>query len=126
MWFFPLSAAPAVPKAGTVAALLQDRFVAYQQHMRSSFFDTHFASFDRQVMLVDVLGALYTGRTAFEDSARVIEDLSSALRYGGYNAPRALMAGIVRGSSQLLPSILGRATGGAAQRLGCGLIEANA
>jgi predicted YcjX-like family ATPase len=117
MWFFPMLDVPSVPKAGSTAALLQDRFVAYQQHMRANFFDTHFASFDRQIMLVDVLGALYTGRTAFDDTARVIHDLSAALRYGVYNAPRAVIAGIVRGSSHMLPSILGRATQGAAQKM---------
>ncbi len=48
--------------------------------MRADFFDTHFAAFDRQVMLVDVLGAMYAGQAAFEDTARVIGDLARALR----------------------------------------------
>ena len=38
MWFFPMPDAPAFPKPGSAAALLAERFAAYQQHVRSSFF----------------------------------------------------------------------------------------
>ena len=40
--------------------------------MRADFFDMRFASFDRPIMPADVLGALYAGRAAFEDTAQVI------------------------------------------------------
>jgi predicted YcjX-like family ATPase len=123
MWFFPLSVPPGPPRPGSVAALLQERFTTYQRHVRTSFFDTHFASFDRQIMLVDVLGALYSGRAAFEDTARVIHDLAAALRYGSNTLPRAIAAGMAHGAGQLLPSLLGRAAGGAAQKLSNRRIE---
>lgn len=74
-------------------------------------------------MLVDVLGALCAGRAAFEDTARAIEDLATALRYGSNTASRTVVAGAMRGSSHLLPSVLGRATGKAADRLAHRRIE---
>ncbi len=123
MWFFPLDVPPGMPKTGSVAALLEERFTAYQQHMRASFFDTHFASFDRQIMLVDVLGALYAGQAAFEDTARVIRDLAAALRYGNNTVSRTMVAGAMRGSSHLLPSMLSRAAGKAADQLANRRIE---
>lgn len=123
MWFFPMDLPGGPPRPGSVAALLGQRFEAYQARMRADFFDTHFASFDRQVMLVDVLGALYAGQAAFEDTARVIGDLARALQYGGNTFSRALAAGVARGSGALLPSALGRATGAAVQRMASRRIE---
>ena len=123
LWFFPLDVPPGAPRPGTAAALLAERFTAYQRHVRASFFDTHFASFDRQVMLVDVLGALYAGRAAFEDTARAIGDLAAALRYGSNTVSRAMVAGAVHGAGHLLPSVLGRATERAAGRLAHRRIE---
>lgn len=47
--------------------------------MRASFFDTHFRAFDRQVVLVDVLGALGAGRAAYEDTERAIGEIAACL-----------------------------------------------
>lgn len=123
MWFFPIEVPAGPPRPGSVAALLEQRFEAYKARMRADFFDTHFAAFDRQVMLVDVLGALHAGQAAFEDTARVIGDLARALQYGGNTFSRALAAGVARGSGALLPSALGRATGAAVQRMASRRIE---
>ena len=123
MWFFPMAVPDDSPRPGSAAALLAARFAAYQQHMRTSFFDTHFASFDRQIMLVDVLGALSAGKAAFEDTARVIKDLARELHYGHNGTPRAIAAGLAQGVGQLLPSMFGRAIGSAAQRLANRQIE---
>lgn len=68
-------------------------------------------------MLVDVLGALYTGRAAFEDTSRVIGDLARTLHYGRNTWSRTLAASVVRGTGQLLPTAFGRAAYNAAQRL---------
>ena len=123
MWFFPMAVPPEAPRPGTAAALLAQRFAAYQDRMRAEFFDTHFAAFDRQVVLVDVLGALHAGQAAFQDTARVIGDLSRALRFGGNALHRTLAAGVVRGAGQLVPQALGRAADAAAQGLGGRRIE---
>ena len=55
------------------------RFDAYKTEVRASFFETHFRAFDRQIVLVDTLGALHAGRTAFEDTERAIADIAACL-----------------------------------------------
>lgn len=117
MWFFPMAVSDDSSKSGTAATLLAQRFAAYQQHMRANFFDTHFASFDRQIMLVDVLGALAAGRATFEDTARVIKDLATASSYGNNGMPRMIAAGLVKTFGKGLPSMIGKAVDGKAQKL---------
>jgi predicted YcjX-like family ATPase len=82
LWFFPMAGTDASLPAGSLGRLLQARFETYKREIRSSFFDTYFKAFDRQIMLVDVLGCLYAGKAAFEDTAAAIHDLAVALRDG--------------------------------------------
>jgi uncharacterized protein len=83
LWFFPMDVRPPlVPPTDSLMALLSDRFEAYKRDMRANFFETHFRAFDRQVVLVDVLGALHGGQGAFHDTARALKDIAAALRYG--------------------------------------------
>jgi predicted YcjX-like family ATPase len=123
MWFYPIDMPDHPGAAGTVAALLQERFETYKRDMRANFFDSHFASFNRQVMLVDVLSALYGGRAAFEDTARAIAELGAALRYGANTAARGVAAGMIRGMGQVLPGAFGRTTDAAARSLATRRIE---
>ena len=51
LWFAPLEDVPDRPARGSAAALMEERFEAYKADMRARFFDTHFADFDRQVVL---------------------------------------------------------------------------
>src|SRR6266851_2907489 len=76
LWFFPVDHAREHPSSGSQAGLLKERFDAYKTNARSQFFDTHFADFDRQIVLVDVLSALHAGREAFEDTERAIAERS--------------------------------------------------
>ncbi|MEJ0020436.1 MAG: YcjX family protein [Acetobacteraceae bacterium] len=96
LWFFPLPGVPETPAAGSLGALLRDRFETYKRQIRADFFDTHFRAFDRQVVLVDVLGALHAGQAAFEDTARAILDLAQALRDGWGFWSRRRWLGLVR------------------------------
>ena len=120
LWFFPMDVRhPLVPPTGSLMALLSDRFEAYKRDMRSSFFETHFRAFDRQVLLVDVLGALHAGRAAFHDTARAIKDIATALRYGTHQGLVAdAAAGVLRGAAQVLSPPLAWASSAAAERLG--------
>lgn len=105
MWFFPLGRADTAVPRGSAGALLRDRYEAYKADMRASFFDSHFQSFDRQIVLVDVLGALHSGREAFDDTARAIEDIAAGMSYG-WNLVRPLSqigAAAIRVGGQLLP-----------------------
>jgi uncharacterized protein len=98
LWFFPMDAPPAAgPARDSLMALLSDRFAAYQRDVRSTFFDTQFRAFDRQVLLVDVLGALHAGRAAFHDTARALNDITAGLRYGASPGLIAATAGQVLG-----------------------------
>jgi predicted YcjX-like family ATPase len=83
MWFFPLEGMPDYPLRGTAAALLEERFDAYKADMRRRFFEAHFARFGRQIVLVDVLGALHGGREAFRDTEQALALIAGSLSYGG-------------------------------------------
>jgi predicted YcjX-like family ATPase len=79
MWFFPASDLPDHPVRDSIAELLNARFEAYKSDIKATFFDTHFRAFDRQIVLVDTLGALHAGRAAFEDTERAIADIAASL-----------------------------------------------
>ncbi len=79
--FFPIDFAGSHLPRGSMAALLSDRFEAYKADIRGSFFDTHFMDFNRQIVLVDVLGALHAGQEAYEDIERALRDIASCFRY---------------------------------------------
>lgn len=82
MWFFPHARAQAMPRINSAGALLTDRFEAYKREIRDSFFDSHFRSFSRQIVLVDVLGGLHAGQASFEDTGHAIADIARGLRDG--------------------------------------------
>ena len=97
MWFFPLDEVPDHPRHGTAAALLEERFEAYKADMRARFFETHFARFDRQILLVDVLGALHGGKEAFHDTQQALALIASSLSYGsGWSLGRSKQGRIGR------------------------------
>ncbi|SHM32287.1 hypothetical protein SAMN05444389_10726 [Paracoccus solventivorans] len=58
------------------------RFEAYKSRVVRPFFRDHFARIDRQVVLVDVLGAVHAGPRAVEDMRRAMADILSAFRPG--------------------------------------------
>ena len=80
MWFFPLDPGDGEPRQGTLAALLSERFEAYKADTRARFIDPYFSRFDRQVVLVDVLGALRGGRDASHDTKLALEKIAGAFR----------------------------------------------
>ncbi|MGD9879317.1 MAG: YcjX family protein [Reyranella sp.] len=69
--FFPWTGSPGA-LSGTLAGQLHQRFEAYKREIRENFFEPYFSAFDRQVVLVDVLGALFAGRSAFDDTSRAL------------------------------------------------------
>jgi uncharacterized protein len=90
MWFFPADNLPEHLARGSIAELISARFEAYKADIRATFFDTHFRAFDRQIVLVDVLGSLHAGRAAFEDTERAIADIAACLAAGNSTLPRFL------------------------------------
>jgi len=58
------------------------RFDSYKRNVVQPFFRDHFAKIDRQVVLVDVLGAIHAGPRAVEDLRQTMTDILAAFRPG--------------------------------------------
>ncbi|KFI31247.1 hypothetical protein CDV50_00185 [Haematobacter massiliensis] len=58
------------------------RFDAYKREVVKPFFRDHFARIDRQVVLVDALGAIHSGPPAVEDLRQALADILGAFRPG--------------------------------------------
>ena len=58
------------------------RFEAYKKQVVAPFFRDHFARIDRQIVLVDVLGAIHAGPRAVDDLRQAMADILTAFRPG--------------------------------------------
>ena len=79
-----LTFAPLPPELqdGHLGREFRRRFDAYKSRVVRPFFRDHFARIDRQVVLVDVLGAIHQGPRAVEDMRRAMADILTAFRPG--------------------------------------------
>lgn len=77
--FTPL---PADMRSGALGREFSRRFGAYKSRVVKPFFRDHFARIDRQVVLMDVLGAIHAGPQAVEDMRRAMADILTAFRPG--------------------------------------------
>src|SRR4029453_4565995 len=84
MWFAPLDIPDNLERIadGTLAALMERRFEAYKTEVVTPFYSQHFRNYSRQVVLVDVLGALLAGQEVFEDTRNAIDAIMESFRYG--------------------------------------------
>jgi predicted YcjX-like family ATPase len=89
MWFAPLALTGPI-HAGSLAALMEARYEAYKTDIRERFFDPYFSAFDRQIVLVDVLGALHAGAEAFRDTEAAINQVLDGFRYSGSRLSRII------------------------------------
>ena len=82
--FFPLPAPEprALAKSGTLYALMQRRFESYKSNVVQPFFRDHFSRLDRQIVLIDVLGAINRGGNAMADLERALTSVMRAFRPG--------------------------------------------
>ncbi|QEA39416.1 YcjX family protein [Pistricoccus aurantiacus] len=71
----------ALPKRSVYQTLAR-RFAHYQRHIVKPFYREHFRRFDRQIVLVDVLGALNAGPERFADLSRALSALMKSFDYG--------------------------------------------
>jgi hypothetical protein len=81
------------PSTGTLAALMEERFETYKAQVVTPFYEQHFRNFSRQVVLVDVLGALLAGREAFDDTRLALEAIMESFRYGAGGVLMRLLRG---------------------------------
>lgn len=79
--FAPLPKPDKAPR-GSLWREMERRFEAYKSRVVKPFFRDHFAKIDRQVVLVDALGALHAGPRAVEDLRRAMADILGAFRPG--------------------------------------------
>ncbi|WP_299297169.1 YcjX family protein [uncultured Tateyamaria sp.] len=80
-----LTFAPLVPGDAPRRSLRREmarRFEAYKARVVRPFFRDHFARIDRQVVLVDALGAIHSGPAAVEDMRAAMTEILSAFRPG--------------------------------------------
>jgi len=73
---------PALTPRGSLWREMQRRYDAYKDRVVEPFFRDHFARVDRQIVLVDVLGAIHQGPRAVEDLRRTMADVLAAFRPG--------------------------------------------
>ena len=74
------------PASGSLAAMMQRRYEAYKTHVVKPFFNDHFSRLDRQIVLVDVLGALNSGPAAMRDLENALTEVLRAFRAGRASA----------------------------------------
>jgi predicted YcjX-like family ATPase len=79
--FAPLPA-PAQSPRGSLWAEMERRFEGYKSRVVKPFFRDHFARIDRQIVLVDVLGAIHQGPPAVEDLRRTMAEVLATFRPG--------------------------------------------
>ncbi len=90
--FAPL-AKPEKAKRASLWRQMERRFEAYKSKVVKPFFRDHFARIDRQVVLMDVLGAVHAGPAALEDMRHAMAGTLGAFRPGR----NAFLARILRG-----------------------------
>jgi hypothetical protein len=80
-------------KRGSLRREMERRFEAYKAQVVKPFFRDHFSRIDRQVVLVDALGAIHAGPSAVADLRGAMGDLLAAFRPGGNDILSRLLRG---------------------------------
>jgi len=78
--FAPLP--PGEAPRGSLAHEFARRYEAYKREVVKPFFRAHFARIDRQIVLVDALGAIHAGPQALEDLRQAMAAILGAFRPG--------------------------------------------
>ncbi|AHB48953.1 ATP/GTP-binding protein [Hyphomicrobium nitrativorans NL23] len=81
--FFPLDVPhDATPRRGSLHAMMARRYDSYVAHVVRPFFRDHFSRLDRQIVLVDVLGALAGGPEGVAELESALASVLGAFRPG--------------------------------------------
>ncbi|MGI9520233.1 MAG: YcjX family protein [Hyphomicrobiaceae bacterium] len=81
--FFPLRMADnATIPQNSLAALLERRYESYKNQVVLPFFERHFQSLDRQIVLIDALGAMNEGARAIGELENTIDRILEVFRPG--------------------------------------------
>jgi predicted YcjX-like family ATPase len=90
--FAPVPAQGSAPR-GSLHREMARRFEAYKSQIVRPFFRDHFSRIDRQVVLVDALGAIHQGPRAVEDLRGAMGEILSAFRPGQNGFLSTLLGG---------------------------------
>ncbi|MHA7873912.1 YcjX family GTP-binding protein [Roseivivax sp.] len=90
--FAPLPPGGSAPRRSLYREF-ERRYEAYKSRVVKPFFRDHFARIDRQVVLVDALGAVHKGPEALADLTRTMAEILTAFRPG----PNAFLSQLLRG-----------------------------
>jgi predicted YcjX-like family ATPase len=88
--FCPLP--PGEAPRDSLQALMAERYRRYRDEVVKPFYRQHFSRFDRQIVLVDLLGTLNRGAGCFADMQKALETVLRSFRYG----PGGLLARLFR------------------------------
>lgn len=73
---------PAKARSGSLWRTFETRFEAYKRLVVGPFFRNHFAKLDRQIVLIDALGAINDGPRALEDLRTAMAEILTTFRPG--------------------------------------------
>ena len=73
---------PEKPRSKTLYGAFERRFEAYKKQIIKPFFRDHFSKIDRQIVLVDALGAIHNGPEAVEDLRLALGEILTSFRPG--------------------------------------------
>ncbi|MBT54467.1 MAG: hypothetical protein CMF72_13845 [Mameliella sp.] len=79
--FAPLPPVDSTPRRSLYREF-ERRFDSYKARVVKPFFRDHFSRIDRQIVLVDALGAIHAGPRAMEDLRRTLAEILTAFRPG--------------------------------------------
>ena len=80
--FFPLPPTDEGAKSSPLALMMERRYESYKANVVRPFFRDHFMRLDRQIVLIDVLGAVNRGDGAVADLERALSSVMRAFRPG--------------------------------------------
>lgn len=90
--FAPLPETSIIPRKSLIKEM-ERRYEAYKSRVVKPFFRDHFSRIDRQIVLVDALGAIHNGPQAVEDMRGAMSEILSSFRPGR----NALLTKLLRG-----------------------------
>lgn len=90
--FFPCPASEDKPNKHSSYAMLKRRYEEYQNKVVKQFYRKYFATFDRQIVLVDCLQPLMAGSESFHDMKHALSQIMKSFRYGSSNLLRRLFS----------------------------------
>ncbi|MEM9267987.1 MAG: YcjX family protein [Pseudomonadota bacterium] len=80
--FAPLPKPAGKPRSNSLYAAFERRFESYKRIVVKPFFRDHFSRLDRQIVLVDVLGAINAGPQAIDDLRGAMADILKTFKPG--------------------------------------------